>query len=367
MRHLHRRIGVLAAAIVGGAMLLSIIAAAPVGDSGVRAYVDRALAGLQDGYYVGTPEWDEALAEELPGLRAAGAPSDTYSALSRLTRVAGGHHSRFSAPERTAASSQPDVPWSRTTPTARYDGRLGILTIPGFSSVHADDQDRYLRAASEIFDSAQARSACGWVIDVGQNDGGSPWPMILAASPLLDDGAVEQFRTRDGRVSAVRVSGTSLSWDGRRWDGLPVFAGRFGALDQLGLPGLVAAPALPGAPAKLAGRPVAIVQSARSASAAEMVLLAFAGQARTATFGAESAGYTTVNGGFMLPDGAEVTLSFALMGDRDGNFHEGAIPPDHPADPEDDSALDAARNWALQQCAGGSGGEPAPARHSAGG
>lgn len=289
------------AAIVGGAMLLSIIAAAPVGDSGVRAYVDRALAGLQDGYYVGTPEWDEALAEELPVLRAAEVPSDTYAALSRLSRAAGGRHSHFSTPVQTTSARQPDVPWSRTTPTARYDGRLGILTIPGFSSVHADDQDRYLRAASEIFDSAQARSACGWVIDVGQNDGGSPWPMILAASPLLDDGAVEQFRTRDGRVSAVRVSGTSLSWDGRRWDGLP---------------GLVTAPALPGAPAKLAGRPVAIVQSARSASAAEMVLLAFAGQARTATFGAESAGYTTVNGGFMLPDGAEVTLSFALMGDR---------------------------------------------------
>lgn len=355
------------AAVAGGALLLSITAAAPVDDSGVRTYVDRALAGLQDGYYVGTPEWDEALAEELPVLRAAEAPSDTYGALSRLSRAAGGRHSHFSTPVQTTSATQPDVPWSRTTPTARYDRRLGILTIPGFSSVHADDQERYLRAASEIFGSAQARSACGWVIDVGQNDGGSPWPMILAASPLLDDGTVEQFRTRDGRVSAVRVSGTSLIWDGRRWDGLPVFAGRFGALDQLGLPGLVTAPALPGAPAKLTGRPVAIVQSARSASAAEMVLLAFAGQARTATFGTETAGYTTVNGGFMLPDGAEVTLSFALMGDRDGNFHEGAIPPDHPAGPEDESALDAARNWALQQCAGGSGGVPAPASHPSGG
>lgn len=342
------------AAIVGGAMLLSIAAAAPVGDSGVRAYVDRALAGLQSGYYVGTPEWDEALGQELPGLRAAESPSDTYAALSRLSRAAGGRHSRFSTPVQTASAAQPDVPWSRTTPTVRYDGRLGILTIPGFSSVHADDQDRYLRAASEIFDSAQARSACGWVVDVRQNDGGLGWAMILAVSPLLDDGTVERFRTRDGRASAVRVSGTSLSWDGRRWDGLPVFAGRFGALDQLGLPGLVIAPALPGAPAKLAGRPVALLQSARSASAAEMVLLAFAGQTRTATFGSESAEYTTVNGGFLLPDGAEVTLSFTLMGDREGSFHEGTIPPDHPADPQDGSAFDAARSWLLRQCPSGS-------------
>lgn len=342
------------AAIVGGVMLLSIAAAAPVGDSGVRAYVDRALAGLQGGYYVGTPEWDEALAEELPVLRAAEAPSDTYAALSRLSLAAGGRHSRFSTPVQTASATQPDVPWSRTPPTVRYDGRLGILTIPGFSSVHADDQDRYLRAASEIFDSAQARSACGWVVDVRQNDGGLAWAMLLAVSPLLDDGTVEQFRTRDGRTSAVRVEGTSLRWEGRRWDGLPLFVGRFGALDRFGMPGLVVAPALPSAPTKLAGRPVALVQSTRSASAAEMVLLAFAGQARTATFGSESAGYTTLNGGFMLPDGAQVTLSFALMGDRGGTFFEGAIPPDHPADPEDGSALGAARSWVLQQCPSGS-------------
>ncbi len=346
----------MAAAITGGALLLSIAAAAPVDDSGVRAYVDRALSGLRAGYYVDTPEWDEALAQEVPGLRAAESPSDTYAALSRLARATGGRHSRFSGPEQAAATSQPDVPWSRTTPTVRYEGRIGILTIPGFSSVHAGEQDRYLRAASEIFGSAQARSACGWVIDLQQNEGGLAWAMLLAASPLLDDGTVEQFRARDGRASAIRVSGTSLSWEGRRWDGLPVFAGRFGALDQLGLPGLVVAPSLPGVPAKLTGRPVALVQSTRSASAAEMVLLAFAGQERTATFGSESAGYTTLNGGFMLPDGAQVTLSFALMGDRDGNFFEGAIPPDHPADPEDGSALDAARSWALQQCPSGSGG-----------
>ncbi|WP_416447013.1 S41 family peptidase [Leucobacter sp. HNU] len=351
MRRLRRGTAVL----VGVLVLGLAVGGAPAGDPGVRAYTDRALSGLQAGYYVDTPTWDEVLARELPVLRAAEATSDTHGALSRLVRAAGGFHSRFSTPEQAAASSRPGFPSSRENPTVRYDGRLGIVTVPGFSSVHADEQERYLRAAGEIFASEQASSACGWVIDVRHNGGGLGWAMILAVSPLLDDGTVEQFRTRDGRTSAVRVRDASLSWVGRRWDSLPAFAGRFGALDQLGMPGLVVAPALPGAPAKLPGRPIALVQSTRSASAAEMVLLAFAGQARTATFGAESAGYTTLNGGFMLPDGAEVTLSFALMGDRDGNFHEGAIPPDHPVDPEDDSALEAARGWALQQCAGGSG------------
>lgn len=233
----------------------------------------------------------------------------------------------------------------------RYEQRLGVLTIPEFSGSRSDRVDRYFVAAAEIFESERARSSCGWVIDLGNNGGGNPSVMLPAVSPLLDDGVVEQFRTRDGEVSDVRIDGTSVSWDGWRWDRLPIFAGSFGALELRGFPGQASAPTLPGTPAKLRGRPIAIVQSTRSASAAEWVLLAFTGQDDVTTFGSVTRGFPSVNGGFELPDGAMVTLTLFLVGDRDGNFHEGPITPVHAADPEDGSAFAAARDWVLQRCA----------------
>lgn len=86
------------AGAVAAALAVGAVAAAPLGDSGVRTYVDRVITGLEQGYYANTPEWDAALARALPELRAAEQPSDVHRSVAELTKAAGGEHSHFDSP-----------------------------------------------------------------------------------------------------------------------------------------------------------------------------------------------------------------------------------------------------------------------------
>lgn len=101
---------------------------------------------------------------------------------------------------------------------------------------------------------------------------------------------------------------------------------------------------------KLTMRPIGIVQGPSTASAGEWGVVAFTGQEGVKTFGSETGGFTTVNDGFELPDGASVTLSFAVMGDREGNFYEGPLAPDNVVGYGDGSPRSSARDWVAEQC-----------------
>ncbi|WP_448812166.1 S41 family peptidase [Agromyces bauzanensis] len=292
----------------------------------VREYVDEAIAGLDEGYYADSPEWDAAVAEALPDLYAADAIPDTYRLLSDLTKVAGGAHSFFSTPADVAGWERPYRSGQVPVPTVSYDGSVATVVVPAFSSANQSEIDQYLEAAADIFTSQRAQSTCGWVIDVSANTGGDLRVMLVALSPLLDDGVVEKFRERDGSTSDVVVLANTVSWGEEVWGKLPA------------------------EPTKLTTRPIGIVQGATTASAGESVIIAFTGQQGATTFGSATGGFTTVNDGFELPDGAEVTLSFALMGDREGNFYEGPLAPDRAVGHSDGSSQSVARDWAAGQC-----------------
>lgn len=323
-----------AGAVALTALLLFVSSCSRTGDGGVRAYVDEAIDGLSEGYYADSGTWDDAVEEALPGLYAAESIPDTYSALRRLTSIAGGKHSFFQTPADAAGWERPYPEGGVPTPTVTYEGAVGTLEIPEFSSAHQYERDEYLGAAAGIFDSERAHAACGWVIDLGFNRGGDFFTMLAAVSPLLEDGDVESFRDRDGFATQVSVSGNTVTWDGKQ--------GRDGR--EFG--------SLPGEPRKLRGLPIAIVQSGMTGSAAEALIIAFAGQAQVETFGSQSAGFTTMNDGFVLPDGANVTLSFALMEDREGNVYEDGITPDHQVERSGPSALGAAQDWVAEECGG---------------
>lgn len=314
------------AVVLAALLLLTVSSCARSSDNGVREYVDEAIAGLSKGYYADSSTWDEAVKEAHPGLYAAKSIPDTYGTLGRLTKVAGGKHSFFSTPAAITSMEKPYPPGSVPMPTVTYDGMVATITIPGFSSEHQSEIDQYVGAAARIFGSERAQAACGWIIDVSTNGGGNLFTMLAAVSPLLDDGNVEAFRDRDGSASHVSVNGNTVTWDGKEWGSLP------------------------GEATKLAGRPIAIVQSGVTASAAESVIVTFAGQERVETFGSKTGGFTTVNDGFGLPDGAFVTLSFALMGDRDGNFYEGSIAPDHDTNGPGVGTFTSARGWVANEC-----------------
>lgn len=96
--------------------------------------------------------------------------------------------------------------------------------------------------------------------------------------------------------------------------------------------------------------PVAILQDERTASSAEVVLAAFRGLDRVATFGAPSAGYTSANTPYRLYDGAQLVVTESIYVDRDGTaLDEQPLPADDPASKT--AARSAARHLPPGLCA----------------
>jgi C-terminal processing protease CtpA/Prc len=157
--------------------------------------------------------------------------------------------------------------------------------------------------------------------------------MLVGVGPLLGDGEV----------------GASVYPDGRR---VPVWyrdgRGGFGDYVQL----LVVEPYRLAAEA-----PVAILIGPATASAAEMLTVAFRGRNAAASFGAPTAGLTTGNKTFPLSDGAALILTVAAASDRTGRTYPDPIEPERAVDAEaggGDAVRAAAAAWleSSRECAG---------------
>src|SRR5690606_38664938 len=78
---------------------------------------------------------------------------------------------------------------------------------------------------------------------------------------------------------------------------------------------------------------IALLIGPQTASAGEVVALAFRGTGTTRRFGADTAGATTGTRTFVLPDGAELVLAVVTIGDREGRSETGPLRPDEPVGP----------------------------------
>jgi C-terminal processing protease CtpA/Prc len=157
----------------------------------------------------------------------------------------------------------------------------GVLVLP---SCPGDLRSVRAYAAAGGRALRQYESAAGWVVDLRGNSGGSMWPMLAVALPLLGgDGVIGAFVTRDG-ARTLSLSG-----------------------------------------------PVAVLTDARTASSAEAVAVAFRGVPGARSYGAATRGFSTGNQTVRLPDGALLVITSCRFADRSGGAHGGPLPPDVPA------------------------------------
>lgn len=153
------------------------------------------------------------------------------------------------------------------------------------------------------------------MLDLRGNTGGDMGPMATAVSSLLPDGELVYYHYRsydvpvtlkNGVVSNAGTGGKSLYPD-----------------EKLNVP-------------------VAILTDGMTASSGEALTLCFRGLENTRTFGAPTAGYTSVNMLYNMYDGAQMYLTVAFDKARTGEiFKETSIEPDVATD----SPLEAALEW----------------------
>ncbi|HBN53841.1 MAG TPA: peptidase [Stenotrophomonas sp.] len=271
-----------------------------------------------------------------------------------INRATAGHGGWMSAEElhdvyrkKGDGSSVAPVAVSPAGPeeTYRIDARLGLISVgpylpdPGLprEQQRAAERQEAQRLQDHLWRQDDG-SRCGWIVDLGDNTGGDMWPMLLGVGPLLrgradgpdvvghffDGAALQPWRYREGAVwvgDAPRLESDDTARRLRRPDA-----------------------------------PVAVLQSGRTASSGEAIVLAFRGRPHSRSFGTPTMGYSTGNVPVTLVDGSTLLLTGTVMKDRNGIGDGSRIVPDVPAAQRAD-AMRLAQAWLLAQPA--CGGKPA--------
>lgn len=294
------------------------------GDDEVAAYVDAAIAEMRDGIHADTPEFRDAVARVESELKAEATIAQTYQGLGELVAVAGGVHSWLQTPADVAAiARQNGVEVSFPVPSVSTRDGISVLTLPGFQGETPEAVERYRTAGLDAMRAAEAATTCGWVLDLRANGGGNAWAMLAVAAPLLDDGDVVGLKRDDTILWARVVDGGVVSTPGG---------------DDTSSPGGFTIDA-----------PVALLTSGVTGSAAEIVAIAFAGQAEAVRVGKPTAGLTTGNDARELSDGARLILTTTYDVDRTGRVYDGPLKPDIEVAPGPD--VEAAKAAVRERCA----------------
>ena len=274
-------------------------------------YGKDALATIgKNGIYSGSNEWKSTYEECLKMIENAESYEDTYPAIKKALSVCGGKHSMLMTKSESQSTSDS---YNEVLPTVSLNGDIAVIKLPDFLGT-AEAGRKYAKVAEDFIHENRDKIK-GVVLDLRGNTGGDMGPMATAVSSLLPDGELMYYHYRsydvpvtlkDGVINNAGTGGKSLYPD-----------------EKLNVP-------------------VAILTDGMTASSGEALTLCFRGLENVKTFGAPTAGYTSVNMLYSLYDGAQLYLTVAFDKARTGEvFEETPIEPDVATD----SPLEAALEW----------------------
>lgn len=276
-----------------------------------ETYGKNALSTIdKNGIFAGNDEWKSTYNECLKMIENAKSYDDTYDAIRKALSVGGGKHSMLMTKSESQDTTES---YDEVLPTVSLDGDIAIIKLPDFLGT-AEAGQKYAKVAEDFIHENRDKIK-GVVLDLRGNTGGDMGPMATAVSSLLPDGELVYYHYRsydipvtlkNGVVSNAGTGGKSLYPE-----------------DKLNVP-------------------VAILTDDMTASSGEALTLCFRGLENTRTFGAPTAGYTSVNMLYNIYDGAQMYLTVAFDKARTGEiFKETSIEPDVATD----SPLEAALEW----------------------
>lgn len=262
------------------------------------------------GVYAGGESWPTARKEAEDAITMLDSIDDVNPILEQAIKVAGGKHSFMMTAEE---NEDVDEGLYASVPKIKRHADVLILKLPGFMGDEVEGQT-YADALVKGIDAN--RDVKGVIVDLRDNTGGDMGPMIAGISPLIPDGEVMSFKSRQGNSPVSLEEGESQG------GGMPLKVEPIQKLEV----------------------PTAILQNEKTASSAEATLLAFKGLDNCRFFGIPTAGYASANVIINLYGGHSMVLTYAKDLDRTGaEYAEEPIPPDV----ETDQALEAALDWIL--------------------
>lgn len=276
-----------------------------------ETYGKSALSTIdKNGIFAGNDEWKSTYNECLKMIENAKSYDDTYDAIRKALSVGGGKHSMLMTKSESQNTTES---YDEVLPTVSLDGDIAIIKLPDFLGT-AEAGQKYAKIAEDFIHENRDKIK-GVVLDLRGNTGGDMGPMATAVSSLLPDGELVYYHYRSYDVPVTLKNGVVSN------------AGTGGKSLY---------------PEEKLNVPVAILTDDMTASSGEALTLCFRGLENTRTFGAPTAGYTSVNMLYNMYDGAQMYLTVAFDKARTGEiFKETSIEPDVATD----SPLEAALEW----------------------
>ena len=276
-----------------------------------ETYGKNALSTIdKNGIFAGNDEWKSTYNECLKMIENVKSYDNTYDAIRKALSVGGGKHSMLMTKSESQDTTES---YDEVLPTVSLDGDIAIIKLPDFLGT-AEAGQKYAKVAEDFIHENRDKIK-GVVLDLRGNTGGDMGPMATAVSSLLPDGELVYYHYRSYDVPVTLKNGVVSN------------AGTGGKSLY---------------PEEKLNVPVAILTDDMTASSGEALTLCFRGLEDTRTFGAPTAGYTSVNMLYNMYDGAQMYLTVAFDKARTGEiFKETSIEPDVATD----SPLEAALEW----------------------
>jgi len=333
-----------------------------------RTYLEQALDLMQQhALNKSSIDWPNLRVQALARASRAKAAADTYPAITFALTQLKEHHSFLQLPDnlpatqreaitaemnKVRAPSDSDANQSPFAPQKEIQGHLDRRGGKVFAHVvvpmcvakysewekNAGDFQEFAEKLHAIVMDLQAQQPAGWLIDLRGNRGGNMWPMLAGIGAVLGEGDLGTFVSADGEL---------VPWYYK--------AGKAGTRDSKGEAEIVAHVEKP--PFALPGLPwVAVLLDRSTGSSGEAVAISFTGRPRARSFGEHTAGFSTSNERYPLPDGAALFLCVGIEADRTGHRYPDGLDPDtklpapdsRPTE-EKDPVLQAAEDWIASQ------------------
>lgn len=331
-------------------------------------YVETALTVLEATYYasaeVDWTEMDQAATADLPDDPS---PSRAYDAIQSALFDLADPHSYFVPPRQR--QDMETVPKGIEPPVGERLRDIGYIELPAIANWNIDPNNptEYADTVNQMLNLLDnPEPACGWVIALRNNGGGTTGPMLASLGPLLGEGVVLTATTPGGTQTISVASDWTITYDFEQVRPNPT--ANLPLLTDFSLEGTTAQETTALIEAALTvsepvyqpaveDPPVAVLTSNVTASAAEYVVVAFLGRDNTRTFGTTTAGMPTGIAGFQFVDGGILGVAATVPSDRQGNAYSAHIVPDQFigfSRPGEDAPLDAALEWLRNEppCAG---------------
>lgn len=275
--------------------------------------------------------------------------TQTYREASLLTnymisklREHGDKHSTYLSSTAAKQFAREDIQGRGRKAAAKYLGEgVGYISIPGFASLNDSMSVSFATNVQALIKKIDTENKiCSWIIDLRDDDGGSMRPMIAGLGPILGDGmfALDYLYTAKGDKGASFYKNGELYFElnDKKDSSSTKVLYPYKILNEKA--------------------PVAVLIGKGCGSSGECTAAAFIGRKNTKLFGQPTAGFTTANADYTLPDGAMLFIAAGILTDRNGKKYPERIFPDvqieETSSDKIDNTLHQAKQWLISmiQC-----------------